>query len=220
VKSYFKQSIAQIIDESVPEPILELTDERIEKLKTVSDIVMSVLSIASILTLTVVAPNAIQLLKVFQKSKGRKYSTKHNKEKILRTFYYIRNKGYIDFRRNDKDYEIVITEKGNKKIKNLKFNTLVISNPKSWDGKFWQIAVDIPVKYKTSADYFRMKLKELRCYPLQRSLWFYPHDPRGEVEFIAKTYGVANYITFMKIERMEQDDKEILKTYFKESLII
>jgi len=220
MKTYFKQSIAKIIDESLPEPIVELTDEKIGKLKNCAEVVMSVLSIATIMTMTVVAPNAIQVLKLFQKRKGKRYSTKQNKQKILKTFYYLRSKGYIHFIAHGADYEVVVTDKGNKHVKNLNFETLTMSNPKTWDGKFWQIAIDIPVKYKTAADYLRSKLKELYCYPLQRSLWFYPHDPRGEVEFIGRTYGVANYITFMKIERMEQEDEKILREYFKSLSII
>ncbi|OGE78827.1 MAG: hypothetical protein A2751_01375 [Candidatus Doudnabacteria bacterium RIFCSPHIGHO2_01_FULL_46_14] len=220
MKTYFKQSISQIIDDSLPEPILELTEERIEKLKNTAEVIMGVLSIATILTMTVVAPNAIQALKLFQKRKGKKFSTKQNKQKILKSFYYLRSKGYIEFKARGKDYELLLTDKGKKQIKNLNFDTLSIAAPATWDGKFWQIAIDIPVKYKTAADYLRTKLKELNCYPLQRSLWFYPHDPRGEIEFVARTYGVANYLTFMKIERMEQDDESMLREYFRSLSII
>lgn len=220
VRTYKKQSLAKIIDDSLPEPIFELTDEKIEKLKNYKELAMAVLSIATILTMTVVAPNAIQALKIFERKKGRRISQKNLKQKTLSTFYSLRRRGYIQFERKGDDYEVRVTDKGRQQIKRLNFNTLRINHPQSWDGKFWQIAVDIPLKYKKNADELREKLKSLGCYALQRSLWFYPHDPRGEVEFVARNYLVANYVTFMKIDRLDPEDERVLKDYFKSELVI
>ncbi len=220
MKTYQKQSLAKIIDGSLPEPIFELTDEKIAKLKNYKELAMAVLSIATIMTMTIVAPNAIQALKIFERKKGRRISQKQLKQKTLSTFYSLRRRGYIEFERKGEDYEVRITDKGKKQIKKVNFNAIKINHPKAWDGKFWQIAVDIPLKYKRQADEFREKLKSLGCYPLQRSLWFYPYDPRGEVEFVARAYGVANYMTFMKIEHLDPEDRQTLQHYFKsESLI-
>ncbi len=220
MKTYQKQSLAKIIDDSLPEPFFELTEGRIAKLKKYSEIALSILSIATILTMTIVAPNTIQALKIFEKKKGGRTSQKQLKQKTLDTFYSLRRRGYIQFERKGEDYEVRITDKGKKQIKKLNFDTLKINHPKSWDHKFWQIAIDIPLKYKWQADQLREKLKTLDCYPLQRSLWFYPHDPRGEVEFAARAYGVANYVTFMKIDRLDPEDEQILNDYFESQSIV
>jgi len=220
MKEYKKSSLTKIINESLPEPFFELTDDKIASFKKYSELLMSVLSMATLLTMTVVAPNAIQALKIFEKKKGKRISQKELKLKTRNIFYFLRRRGYIEFERRGDDYEMRITDRGKEIIKRLNFQTLVINHPKSWDGKFWQIAIDIPIKYKLAADQLREKLKSLDCYPLQRSLWFYPHDPRGEIEFVARAYGVANYVTFMKIERLEVEDEQVLKGYFQGQSII
>ena len=220
MRAYHKQSLAKIIEDSLPEPFFELTDEKIAKLKTYAELTMRVLASATILTMAVVAPNAIQAIKIFERQKGRRVSQKKLKQKTLHTFYSLRRRGYIEFGHKGGDYEVKITERGKKQIKRLNFDSIKINHSGSWDGKFWQIAIDIPLKYKYKADRLREKLRSLGCYPLQRSLWFYPHDPRGEVEFVARAYMIANYVTFMKIERLDPEDQDTLRNHFKSQSVI
>jgi hypothetical protein len=77
------------------------------------------------------------------------------------------------------------------------------------------VAADIPTKdHRQGADLLRRKLKQMGFYPLQRSLWFYPFDPRPEIEFICREFGVANFVTVMEINRLDVQDEKLLKKHF------
>ena len=172
---YQKLPITTVIQKAVPKPLLELTPQRIEKIKSFGEVMLIILRLSTIITMTAVAPNAIQALKIFEKKRNIKSTHKDRAKKVARTFYYLKHRNYVIFKRKGRDYHIHLRHKGLKQIRRLEFNNLVIPKPKSWDGKFWLVAADIPTKYKTGADMMRSKIKELKLYPLQRTLWFYPY---------------------------------------------
>lgn len=219
---YTKLPLAAVIKKASPKPTFELSEEQIEKLKTYSNILLGILAGAGLVTMMVLAPNALQALDIFQKRKGKKpLKRKEKEQKVARAFYYLRHWGHIQLKRKREDYEVILTEKGKKQIKHLNLETLSIPRPKNWDGKFWQVAADIPTKeYRYGADALREKLKQMNFYPLQRTLWFYPYDPRVELEFIARNYGVANFVTVMKIATLDLSDEKVLREFFKEQKII
>src|SRR3989344_2883022 len=214
MQQYKKLRIATVVKKAVPKPMLELTAERIEKLKNFGEVMLTILSVATIATMAVVAPNAIQALKMFEKKRDIRSTHKEKVEKVARTFYYLRRRSYIHFKRKGQDFEITLERNGQKQIRRLEFENLKIAKSESWDGYFWLVAADIPTKYKTGADMMRIKIKELGLYPLQRTLWFYPYDPSIEMEFVARAYGVNSFMTVMKIQEMDREDYDILKSFF------
>lgn len=221
MKTYYKNvtTLAGIVKQAIPKPTFELSEEQIEKLRTFSDALLSILTVAGTLTLTIAAPNALRIFDLFEKKRKswtKKPSRAWKQKKILRTFYYLRQQGKIEFKKKGNDYEVILTEKGRKKLKKINFQTMTGPREKTWDGKFWQVAADIPTKYRIGADAFRDKLKSMNFYPLQRTLWFYPYDPRVEIEFIARTYGISSFVTMMKIQELDPSDERLLKVYFKE----
>lgn len=222
MRPYHKLPLASIIKHALPQAPFELTDEQIEKLKNFSDVVLGILTVATVLTMTIVAPNALQALDLFQKRTGQKKLKSREKERrVVRTFYYLKEKGWTNFQRKGNDYEIVVTESGRKKIRALNLETLAISKPAKWDGKFWQIAADVPTKkYRRGADALRQKLKDMNFYPLQRTLWFYPYDPRLEIEFITRHYGIFPFVTVMKIAELDLADERVLKNFFKKQELL
>ena len=77
------------------------------------------------------------------------------------------------------------------------------------------MAADIPTKgYRQGADALRAKLKQMGFCPLQRTLWFYPYDPRKQLEVIVNHYGIGEFVTVMEISRMDIQDEKVLKKYF------
>lgn len=223
MRPYIKLPIASVIKRASSRPGFELSDEQLEKLKAYSDVLLVILGAVGMVTMLVLAPNAFQALDIFQKQRRgtKKLKYKEKQRKVISTFYYLRRWGHIDFRQKGNDYEVILTDKGKKCIKKLNIETLNVRKPEKWDGKFWQVAADIPTKkFRRGADALRRKLKQMNFYPLQRTLWFYPHDPRIEIEFIARTYGIANFVTVMKLAELDPADEKVLRGYFKEQGII
>jgi hypothetical protein len=221
MKPYSKASIAAGVKEYSPKPIAELSDEQIGRIKAYGQVLLGIIAIAGVLTVTAVAPSALSALKLFMKLRyKRKLNYKESTKKVTKSFYYLKENGYIKLRQEKDGYRIILTKKGLVKAQEANFNAITIKKPAVWDGKFWQVAADIPTKYRSGADVFRRKTKELGLFPLQRTLWFYPFDPREEINLVAKICGISSFVTAMKIEKFDPADKKTIKKHFKKLSII
>lgn len=196
------------------------------KLRNATDITLAVIAVAGAATLAVVAPHILFALIGVSGGplprRGRlSQHTKREKDiKVAQAFYYLKRSGKIKMRWNGQDFKIMLTKLGRDRLRHLELATLFVRKPKKWDGKWWQVAADIPTKkYKTAADLMRRKIKEMKFFPLQRTLWFYPYDPRSEIDYLVRHYGVERFVTVMEVSRLDRDDKAVLKRFFKKEKI-
>jgi hypothetical protein len=200
-----------------------LSKSQIETLKNVSDVALAIIAVAGITTVALMAPNLVGAIGKMFVSGGRKQTLtlKEKQAKTVRAFYYLKANGYIKMNRKGDDCEVVLTEEGRRKLDRVGFANLKIERAQTWNGRWWQIAADIPTQpHRSAADSFRAKLKAMGFCPLQRTLWFYPFDPREEVERVARHYGIGQYVTAMEIYRMDVEDEKVLKQFFKEKGIL
>ena len=214
----YYQKIGTIIRRSTPaQPNPILTPEQIEKLKTVGNITLAIIAVAGTITLSAIAPNVIGALGKINEKKypHKKFAKRERDIKIVQTFYYLKRSGQVRMKLTGNDFKIFLTRIGRKRLRQLNFNTLVVKKPSSWDRKWWQVAADIPTKkYRIGADLLRRKLKQMGLYSLQRTLWFYPYDPREEIDFIVRHYGVERFVTVMEINRLDKEDEKKMKKFF------
>ncbi|MDP3741490.1 MAG: hypothetical protein Q8R08_04180 [bacterium] len=216
--------IQNIFHQSLPpdeRPIL--SEEQLEKLKNVTDIALAVIGTASLISIALVAPNMLMAIdKIFlRRGRGRKFTRKERATKMARTFYYMKQRGLIRMKMTKKDVRVFLTSLGRKRLKKVDFGTVMVKKPGKWDGKWWGIAADIPTEdYKWAADLFRKKIKEMKFFSLQRTLWFYPDDPRNEIEFIAKYFGIGQFVTVMEVSRLDKSDEKAMIRFFKKEKIL
>ena len=210
------QRISNILKNSLPaESGLRLTKKQVESFKSAAQITLGIIMISGVATVSLIAPNLLQTLKPLLKKKKHS-SKKQDHEEVAKVFYYLKRHGLIKFKPVEGDVEVFLTDLGKKRLKSVDFNTLAVPKAKEWNGRWWQVAADVPtLSHRTAADLMRRKLRQMRFYPLQRSLWFYPFDPRQEIEFICQHYGVERFVTVMEVYRMDVEDEEKLKEHFK-----
>lgn len=224
MKKTERAQIRDILYKALPpdeRPIL--TEEQLEKLKNVTDIALTVIGTAGLISLALVAPNMVMAIdKLFlRRGRGQRFTRKEKAIRISRGFYYMKQKGLVRMRMTKNDIKIFLTSLGKKRFQKIDFDTLIVKKPVKWDGKWWQVAADIPTEdYKWAADLFRRKIKEMKFFSLQRTLWFYPHDPRKEIEFIAKYFGIGHFVTVMEVSRLDADDEKRMRKFFKKEKII
>lgn len=203
-----------------PQPKLQNND--FQNLKNAGEVILSLVSIAGLATLAVVAPNAVKMIYDFKKlgNAYKRASPKKIEYDLTKAFYYLKKKSYVEIFKSQGDIYFKITAKGRKKIRQINFRNLKI--PKTfWDKRWWFVMADIPTKeYKNQADQFRKKIKELMFYPLQRTVWAYPYDPRDEIDFISAHYGLERFVTVLKAEVVDESDSQDLTAYFKKNKLI
>lgn len=218
-KEVQKSAIQKTIRDSVPYR-LELSRQQIDGLKTAAAVTLALVGVAGVVVLSVVAPNVIGVVGKFALRRGRRLTAKESSRKAAKTFYYLRRSGLITIKEAGGSWKIFLTDKGKRRLKELDWMTAKIPKPKKWDGKWWQVAADIPTKeFRRGADLLRAKLKEMDFYPLQRTLWFYPYDPREALKFIVQTYHIEQFVTVMEINRMDKEDEDNLKSFFRKKSI-
>jgi DNA-binding transcriptional regulator PaaX len=197
-----------------------LTEMQTEKLKSIAAVALAVIYVAGIAGLAIVAPNVLIALDkaVFIK---RKLSRKEKIKKTAQVFYYLKKHSYIEFKDRHNSNEISITDSGKKLLLKSSFASLQIPKVKKWDCKWWQVAADIPTKeYRSAANMLRKKLKSMGFFTLQRTLWYYPFDPRKQIELIINYYGIGQFVTVMEVSRMDIDDEQKLKSFFKKIKVL
>ncbi|MCL5666481.1 MAG: hypothetical protein M1383_01800 [Patescibacteria group bacterium] len=212
-------TLGTAVAQSLPDKrIIKLSQKQMQTLKTATEVTLAVVAAAGVVSVSVVAPNLFSAMGHFL-PKGKKYSGYSHKQKakkVAETFYYLKRTGLVRFRQSGTDWLLSLTDLGRRRLPKLEVDSLSVTKPKKWDGSWWVVAADIPTKdCRQGADLLRRKLKQLGFYPLQRTLWLYPFDPRREIEFISQAFGIARFVTVMKIAELDTQDLAVLKPYFK-----
>lgn len=175
---------------------------------TATKVVLATLATAGILFVVVAAPNVLQILKTFKKS--RRYSDKQLKN----AFYSLKRRNFIKIiQEKDDKIKVELTNKGETRIKEFSIDTLVVPQPKQWDKKWRVIIFDVPNKFNKAREALRKKLKDLGFYQLQKSVWVYPHDCEDEILFITKVFQIESFVEILTVEKMLHENK--IKKFFK-----
>ncbi len=219
MRKYLKMDLAKKVGDAIPKRTFELSDRQISKLRNTAEVLLVLSAVAGLATVAVIAPNALQLINKlpWARKTFRSLVTKNRDQKkvLTRAVYYIRQNNYVELVPKGDDVQIKITEKGKQKLKEINLKNLSVPKQK-WDGMWWFVLADIPTEpHRADADRLRKKLKEMGFYFMQRTVWVYPFDPRGEIEFIATHYGIGQYITMLQASAVDQEDERNFKLWFK-----
>ncbi len=222
-----KQNLTKIIKQGLPQEKFVFSEKQVQAIKSLSHILLIIVAIAGAITLSAAAPKMFKLFDQLywanQKLKGLPRGEKYKRQfKIVqRSFYYLREKGYVDIKPlTEGDFKVTLKQKGRKKIINLNYETLTIAKPSKWNGKWWLVLADIPVKSRYLADKFRAKIKQLNFYPLQRTVWLFPYDPTDEILFISGFLKIDQFVTLMRVDEMNPGDEKKAKRFFRDKELI
>lgn len=217
-------NLLQAINKSLPRKReFSLNEKQLEQIKSVSGVIIGILGAVGIAAVSIMAPNALLVLKQLQKPKKgfAVWNSKKAPQALYQTFYYLKRSGGINITKRNREFWLELTEKGKQQWQKLSKGLISIPKPKSWDGKWWLVAADIPTKnYRQSADLLRKNLKQLNFFSLQRTLWVYPYNPVQELDILLKRLRIQNFVTLMEVSRLDKDDENKIKFYFKELRLI
>lgn len=106
------------------------------------------------------------------------------------TFYYLKRRGYLDIKKNNRQIYIHLTSEGRKMAGKYQIDDMNIKTPETWDKK-WRVAIfDIPNNTNIKREAFRGKLKELGFCKIQQSVWVYPYDCKKEIDLLRSFFGL------------------------------
>ena len=132
---------------------------------------------------------------------------RYNKQSVANAFYRLGKEGAILFQKHNNQLYISLTQEGRKKAGRFQINSLFISKPKIWDGKWRIVIFDISDRHRVKREALRGFLKRLQFYKLQESVWIHPFECKREVELLKEFFGfTSKEIQLIVAEQVENSD--------------
>ncbi len=188
---------------------LEKELKKRRKKTNIQKIILSSIAVTGIISLALIAPNAVQMLKTF----GIDKKLKNFKNDVNRSLSKLLSAGLVIFvEKNGKKY-LKLTGKGKLKLLQLEKYSFKIKKPKRWDKKWRIVIFDISEQKRTQRDKLRFTLKQIGFIKLQHSVWVYPYDCEELITLLKLDFKMGKDILYIIAEKIEND--KILKKYFK-----
>lgn len=182
--------------------------------KKAIDAALTVLGVAGLTGITIVAPNALQGLAPLLK----KTSIKDLDHARLLKEFKRQRLVYITQRGSEIHY--TLTPAGAYRLQEVAVNELTIPRPSKWDKHWRLVAFDIPIAQSRSRQKFVNGLQALNFAMLQRSLWVHPFPCFDQIEQLAGHYNVLRYSSLMEIDRLDGLSNQKLLRHFQNILSI
>lgn len=132
----------------------------------------------------------------------------------IREFY---DDKLVEFKENsDGVCQIILTEKGKKKVMSFEVDSMEIKRPMLWDGKWHMVIFDIPERKRKARVALNKKLTNLGFYNLQKSTFIHPFRCLNEINFLIELFQIRPYVRYLEISKITNDAELIL--YFNDIL--
>lgn len=181
---------------------LEIKTAKRTKNQKLQQAILSSVAIAGLLSVTFLAPNAIQVLKSFGFNSGKRQKERINqaRDRLLKT-------GLLE--KSEKGF-LSLTSLGETKLRGIEYKEL--KRPKKWDCKWRVLIFDIPEKRRVTRDKLRRTLVLVGFIKLQDSVWAYPYPCEDFVALLKADFKIGKDILYLIVEEIECGNK--LKSHF------
>lgn len=175
----------------------------------ITKIILLTIGVAGILSVALVAPNMLQVLKMFESKK--KYKTKPN-YRIQTALSRLIDGGSIRKVDHGGQLYFELTDKGRKKLEGLSRFHSLLKKPKQWDGKWRIVSFDIHEKRRGVRDKLRQTLKSVGFLQLHQSMWIYPYDCEDLISLLKTDLQVGKNVLYIIADKVESD-KDIKRRF-------
>jgi len=169
--------------------------------------VLGAISAAGVLSIAMVAPNALQMLKLFNLDKkllrDKKHAINLSRERLIKN-------GLVAY---SKDGLLSLTKQGDDFLRKIRLYNYKLPRPKSWDKKWRILIFDIREEIKGTREKVRNTLISIGFIRLQDSVWVYPYDCEDLINLLKADFEIGKNLLYIIADSIE-NDKEI-RSYFK-----
>ncbi len=168
---------------------------------SIKKMILITIATAGILSVALVAPNALQMIKQFsgKQNYNKKNYIKSSLGKLLKN-------GYIKLETNSEGKKFVsLTKKGEDQLVKYKIGDLRIKRPRRWDKKWRIVIFDIKEKRRETRDLLRSVLNRFGFIKLQNSVWIFPYDCEELIIMLKSDLFVGKDVLYMTVDKIEND---------------
>ena len=167
-------------------------------------IVLGVVAFAGLLSVAMVAPNVVQIIKSFNK-KNKRYEYNFER-KIPQALKILKEKGLVVIRKKEEGGFVELTEKGKGIVEKIKIGEMKIKKPPKWDGLWRVVIFDIKESRRRARDLFRLQIRNLGFKQIQKSIWVYPYPCEEVIKLFKSDLFIGKDILYIKAKEIENDD--------------
>ena len=147
---------------------------------------------------------------------GEKLSPEfYNDRQVAQSFSGLRRYKFVRYvkEKDDESNFYSLTPKGEARVRRILIEDIEIKSSKTWNGKWYLVMYDFPIRFKKARNAFRWKLKDLKFFQFQKSVWIFPYPCEKEILFIANFFGVRKYVEILEVDKILDDRK--IRAHFR-----
>ncbi|MCX6713757.1 MAG: hypothetical protein NTV48_01490 [Candidatus Vogelbacteria bacterium] len=156
--------------------------------------ILSVIAVAGFLTIASVAPNALQILRLFKKKKSYCPS---------RINYYVKSLIKSGLLIREKNGRLSLSLKGELRL--LRYQEELKPTARKWDRKWRIVIFDIWEKSRKKRDFLRNELIEFGFVKLQNSVWITPYDCEEYVNLLKVDVGLGRGVVYIVADQIDNN---------------
>ena len=169
----------------------------------VQQAVLETIYVAGVLSVALVAPNAVRLFAPIEKRK-RKGDPKYAANRALRRLV---DAGYITFEETGALEQARLTKRGQDFLALAEQRRFRLKKPRKWDGQWRIVIFDIPETRKALREKLRITLNDIGFERLQDSVWVYPYDCEDLIALLKADFQIGKDILYIIAARIENDGR-------------
>ena len=163
---------------------------------------LKVIASGGILAALLVAPNIGIALKPFLEHEDWRKLREEERRRIREEIRRLRERRLVEIAvKNGKEY-LQITEAGKQRLREFEIDSLKLPNSKRWDKKWRLVMFDIPEQKYKGRRALQIKLTQLGFFPLQKSVFVYPHHCHDEVDFITTFFELQQFVVYCEADSL------------------
>lgn len=172
-------------------------------------VLLHTVATAGVLSVAVLAPNALQVIKMFDAGKARQMNPKYL---FAPTFQKLIARGHLEFVTKNGTKHVRITEEGRLALAHMVARSPDTRIHKRWDKRWRMVIYDIREERKGLRVQLQRVLREFGFVKLQNSVWVYPHDCEELVVLLKSDFKLGQEVLYVVVEKIEND--ALLKKQF------
>ena len=159
------------------------------------------LAMGGFIVMCLAMPNLVQVVDLFKPGNSR------DRYRVRQAIRGLQKKNMVRIRNRNGHEVMEITTEGKKKVLDYDFDEMKLNVRQKWDGKWRLVMFDIPETRKGSRNIVSSKIKEIGMYPIQKSVFIFPHSCRDEIDFVGEVTGVRKNIIYIEATHIDGDEK-------------
>ena len=158
-------------------------------------VILGTVATAGILSVALLAPNALGVLKSLGFTKGRRVeSVKEARKRLVNANLLAYQDGWLK-----------LTSKGEAKLRQLELHEYRLKKPRKWDNKWRILIFDIKEERRSLREKVRRTLISVGFERLQDSVWVYPYDCGDLIALLKTDFKIGRELLYLIVENIEND---------------